>query len=278
VAALLGERDLRAAQRVSVGRERASPSGPSDVLHLVELFQQAQRLRFDEGRLRSLGIDARVAQSVERARRQLGSLTPNLSPREREGARESSGAENMDILLAKAILAGYPDRVARPRDKGASQKVELVLCGGGVALMDRLALPQGAELLTVLDAEQLQAGGGAAVARLVSPVSPDWLLDLPSDRVRELGSAEWNEQAERVEVIERLKYDQLVLDERRRRGDGGDAAQVELLARALRQAGLSVFADGEGIERLRQRLAFVERACPEAGLPTLDEEALASAR
>ncbi len=67
LAALLGERDLR--DRGAGGK--TPPTGPSDLLELASLFEEASRARFDQERCRRLGVSPGAAQAVDRARRQV---------------------------------------------------------------------------------------------------------------------------------------------------------------------------------------------------------------
>src|SRR5439155_358762 len=77
-------------------------SGPADLLADLDLFAEAQRVRMDPDRLRSLGLDVGATHAVDRVRRQ---LEAKLAP-----AR--GRVEDPDTALGMAILAGYPDRVA----------------------------------------------------------------------------------------------------------------------------------------------------------------------
>ncbi len=107
--------------------------------------------------------------------------------------------------------------------------------------------------------------------RLASKVEPDWLLDLFPEALAEKTEARWNAQGERVELLRRLTYDQLVIDEWR-----APRVEGEEVTRALAEAALNVgphaFADLEEVERFVARVEFVARTFPEAGLPPLDDE------
>ncbi|HET9598158.1 MAG TPA: helicase-related protein, partial [Anaeromyxobacteraceae bacterium] len=71
LAALLGERDIR--ERWDP-RAAGAPTGPSDLLELAALFEEAARARFAEGKLRALGLAPGAVQAVERARRQIAGM------------------------------------------------------------------------------------------------------------------------------------------------------------------------------------------------------------
>ena len=257
VAALVGERDL-----VWQRPRRAELSGDSDLLADLDRFAAASRGGLQPDRARSLGLDVGAALTIDRVRRQLEPLV------ERGGAARLADA---DVALRQAILAGYPDRVARRRRKGSA---ELLLSGGGTAQLSEASVVRDAELMVVVDAEQRSdRSGGAIVARSVTAIEADWLIDVAAERMRELKAYEWNAAAERVEVVERMTYDQLVLDERRawpsQVAGVDDAAVARALHEAARARGLQAFVDAEELERLRGRVAFVRQHLPELALPEM---------
>ncbi|HEY7725291.1 MAG TPA: ATP-dependent helicase C-terminal domain-containing protein, partial [Anaeromyxobacteraceae bacterium] len=291
VAALAGERDLR--ERWDRDPRTAPPTGPSDLLELAALFEEAARVRFAPERLRALGLVPGAVQAVERARRQIERevrrataraplpLTPALpvegatpSPPAPAGAGErgsepgTSPAEEDAVLLA--TLAAFPDRVARRRAPGSD---EVLLAGGGSARLAPECVVREAEVLVAVDAEERRGDrgrpGGAAV-RLASAASPEMLLELFPGSLRYEEQLSWNEAAERVDAAERLLYDDLALETARAaRLDPERAA--ELLASQALARGPAAFAPEGEVERLLARVAFAGLHAPGA-LPALGEE------
>jgi ATP-dependent helicase HrpB len=194
-------------------------------------------------------------------------------------------AEERELLIS--ILAGYPDRVARRRPSGDAHErgAELLLSGGGAAELAPESVVRRAEFLVAVDAEERvetsraraqSARAAKTLVRLASAVEPDWLLDLFSDALKEKTEARWNAQSERVEVVRRLVYDQLVIDEwRAEKATGGEVTQK--LAEAALSVGAQAFGAGEDVERLIARVEFVGRAFPEASLPVLGDEDVSAA-
>jgi ATP-dependent helicase HrpB len=263
VAALVGERDL-----VWQRPRRAELSGDSDLLADLDRFAEAARGGLSPDRARSLGLDAGAALTVDRVRRQLEPLVDR-------GGR----SDDPDTALRQSILAGYADRVARRRRKG---EPELLLSGGGTAQLSEASVVRDADLMVVVDVEQRSdRASGAIVARSATAIEADWLIDVAADRIRELRAYEWNAAAERVEVVDRMSYDALVLDERRawpsQLADADGAAVARALHEAARARGTHAFVDAEALERLRGRVAFVRAQLPEAGLPELTEDELDAA-
>src|SRR5205085_3106552 len=86
----------------------------------------------------------------------------------------------------------------------------------------------------------------------------------------------WNAQGERVEVVRRLVYDQLTVDEWRadkaaREDEDMNEEASRVLAAAALDAGPAVFAGREETERFLARVEFVARTFPEADFPALGD-------
>jgi ATP-dependent helicase HrpB len=110
------------------------------------------------------------------------------------------------------------------------------------------------------------------LVRLASAIEPEWLIDLFDDAIRETTGFEWNAESERVEVVRRLVYDQLVLDESRATSEAGSPEASRALAEAALAAGAQAFVDRETIDRFLARVEFMRRTFPEAAFPALDED------
>ncbi|HYN83892.1 MAG TPA: ATP-dependent helicase HrpB [Pyrinomonadaceae bacterium] len=291
VAALAGERDIRARELFSEGGTRetrnAKREGPSDLLELLDLFDAAARADFAPPRLYDLNLNPHAVRRVERARMQIRrQLRATMKDAVREGAAASKkvsdgarGGDREEALLI-SILTGYPDRVARRRASGEAANnsgAELLLAGGGAATLAPESVVRRAQFLVAVDAEerreaaQRQGRAGGTVIRTASAIEPEWLLDLYAERIAETTEVEWNARAERVETIRRLVYDKLVLDERRASEAGGDEA-ARVLARAALDAGLDLFVERKTLDNFLARVAFVSATFPEAGVPEFNED------
>ncbi|HVF41950.1 MAG TPA: ATP-dependent helicase C-terminal domain-containing protein [Pyrinomonadaceae bacterium] len=198
----------------------------------------------------------------------------------RAGAQLSEEAER-ELLIS--VLAGYPDRVARRRaSKDARDPSrELLLSGGGAAELAPESVVRGAEFMVAVDAEERgdtpqafarpsKSAAAKSVVRLASAVEPDWLLDLFADSLAERVEARWNAQGERVEVVRRLVYDQLVIDEWRADKAEGEEVTRALAAAAL-DAGARAFVDWEQAEGFLARVEFTAGAFPEESFPALGD-------
>ena len=271
LAALLSEGDISDEARARFGnaRTRLGPTEGADLLERLDRFGQARSARFDHNRLRGLGVNARAAESAEKARRQLASaLGKGHSPR-------PDGAEAVDAALAMATLTAFPDRVMRRRSPGASQAI---LATGGSAEIGPLP-PD--DLLVAVDAEERaalagQKAGRSVVVRLAVAIEPDWLLDLVPDGLSESEATRWNLDTERVETVGRLCYGAVVLDETRRAAPASPEAS-QMLAEAV-LAGASAtgsILDGSSAS-LQVKLELLREAFPEREIPHLEGEQIRS--
>ncbi len=147
--------------------------------------------------------------------------------------RDSQG----DAEILQAVLAAFPDRVARHRRDG-----DLLLASGGSARFPDCRH----EFLVAIDIEERREHG-LPLVRLAAPIEPEWLLDRAVERT----TLEWNRAAERVEQVTALMYDQLVIEETRSPARGS-----ALLAEKALEADIGRFADRDELEQLKARAAF----------------------
>jgi len=183
-----------------------------------------------------------------------------------ESARGGSSID-ADERLLRALLAGFPDRVARRREPASPR---LALSAGTGALLGRESGVREGELLIALEITSGAAGvSGEPLVRVASRVERAWLQGVRSEAVHR-----YDEESGSVRAVLRDTYEALVLAERPVPADPDQAAP--LLADALERRGL-----GEAGERLRRRLrlagldadlhAAVLEACRgRTSLPALD--------
>jgi ATP-dependent helicase HrpB len=279
-AAILAEGDIRASSRAQFGDARADDRATesSDLVALLDLFREAEESRLSPGALRAAGLDPGATHAVARASSQLARACAGAGRRRFEGT--AAGAES---ALRIALLAGYPDRVAKRVRSGSRG---LALAGGGSAELAATSVVRDAEWLVALDAEErpgapggsrspgIPAARGGVVVRLASAIEPEWLLDLfPGDVVEER-AVTWDARAERVQSREAMIWDGLVLHA----SEGADAPSAEasrVLADAARAAGPGAFAPREALERWLARARFAASVDGSAAAP--DDAAVGAA-
>ncbi|HYY51679.1 MAG TPA: helicase-related protein, partial [Myxococcales bacterium] len=223
-AAMLNERETRR-------RDGPAPTGPSDVLDL---------------------LDERPSARIEQARAQLLRLAPPDGPT--RGTR--------DEAIRIAVLAGFPDRVAKRRGE------EILLASGGAAQLSPESAVREADLLVAVDAEERRARGRSRVmVRIASAIEAEWLLDFHPDALREERELIWEPARERVEAASRLFYDRLVLEETRQQPRHDEAAAA---ARILLEHARGI-PDPSELSRLKARIALAAAHCPESGIEPLSD-------
>lgn len=278
--ALIGERDILAKPLFDGGRSgegrarRSSHHGPSDLLERLDLLKlrdgAKRRDRVPDpidysirGPIREPMLHLGAIQAVDRVRRQLLRLAPRGGPADKEGGD--------DEALLISTLAGYPDRVARRRSL-KDESSDLILSSGGGAILSPRSVVRGSEYLVAVDAEERRDRSGSErhLVHLASSIQPEWLIDLGADSIRESVEAKWNARSERVEAVERMTYDQLIIDERRV-PDSHCPEIREALAAAARDAGWQKFADPQEVHRFLWRIAFIGWNFPEAAMPDIGE-------
>lgn len=268
LAALLSEKDIRLQERASF-RDRHGGAGQrestdSDVLARFEELERSRDERLSAGQLRTLGLDVAAVFGAQRAWKQLERRLPRSSPRP---------PDDRDEALRRALLAAFSDRVARRRRAGGR---DFVLSGGGTATAgDGTQVHEAPYVIVVAttDTDDKQSRA-APIARVLSGIEPEWLLELFPERIKDARETSWNADSERVEVVERLLYDELAIDETR--GAKGDEREVAAaLAEAALKRGLPAFVNPpDALERFVARARFLGELL--SGFPRFDDEGLAA--
>ena len=261
-AALLGERDiLRAVGFRGQGQHQRGQHvvlGDSDVAVRLEALAEAEQARFDPGRLRASGIDARGA-------REAASLAQQWQRQMARSAATGAGAleppsslEESERRLARALWSGFPDRVAARRASGS----RLVLSSGAQAELAPESSVQKAALLLCVAADFPRGQRSHAVVRQAVRLEGDWLLDWAADAVEAREELDYDPERDKIDARSLLSYGKVVLDETRFLASAGPQAGQVLLRAALAK-GAAVY-DPEGrLESLAVRLGLLREHFPE---------------
>ncbi len=272
-AALLSERDIRVGVRTDVGG-RGAPrggstnrdlGGPSDVLELMDRFAEVREVRFDPRRASHMGVDARTATAVDRVAKQLVGALRGVPGR---GSRPD-GVEPVDRAVQLALLAGFPDRIARRR--GRSDRA-LTLFSGKSARLSEASVVHDATLLVALDAEDT---GREVIVRLASAIEPDWLMELFPSMVEITDELVFSTASEQVEQVSRIAFGSVVLDEERKPATPSPEASA-LLLKAARGSALTLDPEGKAAGLLI-RLSLLAEHFPDAAVPQSGAAALDAA-
>ena len=161
--------------------------------------------------------------------------SPRLDFAARELMRYAKGKGD----VRRALLAGYPDRVAMRREPGS---LRLLLSSGTGAVLARESGMHSGEFLVALDV----TGGAESLVRIASVVEREWLTPTHDDVVHEYRDGrvratkrvwydalllkEINVEPDRAEVERLTPKKEVPLELRRRIAFAGDAARVDQLA------------------------------------------------
>jgi ATP-dependent helicase HrpB len=266
-AAVLTEGDLRTTSRAQFGERRLRDAATerSDMDALIDLYREAEEARFSPGVIRAAGLDAGATHAVARMTSQLLRVADRLG-RHRPPPR---AAPPGDKTIGVALLAGYPDRVARRVRPGSQQ---LALAGGGVAELSEASVVRDAEWMVALEAEERVVSGGrrgGIVVHLASAIEPEWLIDLFPDDVVEKQETSWNARAGRAEARESMLWGNLVMHASETSPAEAEAAR--LLAEAAVAAGPAAFAQEGALERWLARVRFAASVDGSTAAPTDDD-------
>ena len=257
-AALLSEREpFERVQRQPGERRGPAMHSRSDVLDRVHALEQFE----ERGELHSpLGtLHRNTAQHILRTRDQLVRLASAT-----DGPKVHPTAEE---VFLRAILAAFPDRLARRREPGSRRGV--MVGGRGVRLADEVALAD-EELYVCVDVD---AGAGEALVRQASAVDRAWL---PAEQLTATTVVEFDEAAGRVFARKRVAFDTLLLEEAQA-ALPGESQVAEVLAAAAADRWDKAFpADDGDVASFVSRVRCLCTWMPDLKLPPLDEAQLRS--
>lgn len=266
-AALLTERDPFRGQ--PSGTPQASTS-QSDVLDRI------LRLKALRDGKRDAEINESAARNVLRVASQLFQQTQSLSAKPIDTEPIDTGPVVSDIdvndRLKLALLAAYPDRVARRRAVGAERgTVEgnrgIMVGGRGVRLAPSSSVRQDEYFLCI----DVDSAGTEASVRCASAIDVDWL---DPRMVRELDEPFFNPSLKAVVARRRRYYEDLMLSESPVTCKPSEQV-AEILLKHVRQTyANSLPTKDESVADFVGRVRFLTEHCPELGLPVLDDASI----
>ncbi|MCU0877523.1 MAG: ATP-dependent helicase HrpB [Pirellulaceae bacterium] len=258
-AAILSERDpfLRD-ERPRHARTIAehSRSDLLDRVHALQAFDERGTTASPVGELHRGG-----AKSVLRVRDQLVRLVADRGTK-----RAAADAIPEDDFL-QAVLAAFPDRLARRREPGSRRGV--MVGGRGVRLAENVALAD-EELYVCTDVD---AGSGEALVRQASAVDRAWL---PRERLTATSLVEFDERAERVVARKQVRCGSLVIEESLAPAERSGATAAALAEAAIARWDRVFPADEPDIAAFVTRVNCLAEWMPDLGILRLDTPRLQS--
>lgn len=227
----------------------------SDLLDRVEAlddFARTGRTRQPIGQLH-----AGSARYLLQVRDQFLRIMDQTPPRE-------NGTDPQEAFL-KCLLAAYPDRLARRRNR--NDRRGIMTGGRGVVLTDASGVIE-PELFLCLD---LEGSGQDARVRLASGIHRAWL---PAEQIVSEQVLAFDETSERVQARKITRFQDIILDDQPATiTDESEAARILATAACQRLERVLPAVDSPA-GRWRLRVQCLQRWRPELELPPLDESTI----
>ena len=280
MAALIAERDIRLSSRVRIGKDRDGAarqnSGLSDPLELVNCYREAEAAGFNAGRLLRMNLDPAAVAAVRQTARQFEHISSGGSAAKYRKSSKNAAVyepENEDALRL-AILAAFPDRIAKRRAPGGS---ELLLVKGGTARLMPSSIVDEPMFLVAVDIEEKKEAylttqtARTANIRLASAIEIEWLAELFPEKLVDTVELRWNAAAGRVEEARRTLYETITLEETVHSARPSEEA-ARILAEAVMARGIEHLPGYDTLKTFRMRLALMAETFPEDGWPRIGDD------
>lgn len=259
MAAIVSERDFV----VSVSRD--APDGRSDLLARAELLDEVASGRSQGAKRLGFSVNVGRARRLKQVRDQL-----------RKMVRSGQTGREDDAL--RAVLAGFPDRIALRREEGENR---FIMVGGEpMTLANESVVRRPRLIVAPVVAGQTRArqnvGGVDArnLIRLASEVREEWLVEAFPWRFEEEVEVDFDTDRKRVMAHRRRYFDGIPLDEQIVSVD--EVADQQAVAKLLAEHALSDIPRAFGLDKEEAqfliRWEFARRHFPEVDFPHLMED------
>lgn len=239
-------------------RDLLGDSGGSDLLLLMRAWNYARRHRFDLNRCRRLGIHAAAA-------RQVGPLRDHFLRIAEAQHLPVEPAPPEDEEIAKCVLTGFSDQVARRLDRG-TLRCELVHRRRGELARESIADEAG--LLVANEIHEIGRGDGEVHVLLTqaTAIREDWLRELFPGDFSERIAVEWDSAAKRAVARREIVFRDLPLSDKPLDPPPAEEA-ARLLAKAVLSGECVLKQWDRAVDQWISRVNLLARACPEWELP-----------
>jgi ATP-dependent helicase HrpB len=262
IAALTQSRNLllRAERRIEEERAEIFGYGISDFLILIRAFSYAERHDFRIEALRPLAIHAEAARQVKRLFEQF------LEIARAEGLETDTGAAT-DEAIARCVLAGFADQVARRRSGGT---LACDIVHGRRGQLARSSIAQNSQLLVAAEITEIEGRGGDAqvVLSLATQIEDDWLREMFPNDFEERRAYHFDKSQNRVVVRREKTFRDLVIESQARDAEPSPEASASL-ARAVADGVLTLNQWNDAVEQWIARVNFLAGALPEHHIPRI---------
>jgi len=254
---------LRADRRVEEERAELFGTGISDFQVLMRVFSFAKKKDFRMHDCRALGIHADSA-------RQVGKLFEQFLDIAHAEALDIDSAPASDAAIARCVLAGFADQVAR-RKSGGTLVCDIV--HGRRGMLARTSVAANSKLLVAAEITEIEGRGGDAqvLLSMATEIEESWLHEMFPDDFSESVEHLFDSSQNRVVVRRKKSFRDLIFENQDRDAEPGPAASAclaeQVLSRELRLNGWD-----DAVEQWIHRVNFLAKLLPEQNIPVLGED------
>lgn len=236
-----------------------SRSDVLDRLHAVEDFLKIGQTNSPCGE-----INRNAVRTLTQVAKQLSSALHGECDRQfgRTASASVMSEDASDEVLLRALVAGFPDRVARRRD--ASSDKGVMVGGRGVRLGPKSAVQKSPLFLCV----DIDGAGIEATVRQASEVQREWL---PQDHMRSGEELFFHPTQKQVVARRRVAFADLILEETPAAITDRDAAAEVLFEAARGQLPSVIPGDDDAFSNFLARVRCLRQWMPDLPLPAFDE-------
>jgi len=261
IAALTQSRNLlmRADRKIEEERAEIFGHGISDFLILMRAYSYAQRHDFRVDACRPLAIHAEAARQVKKLFEQF----LDIARSERlDLAKESAP----DEAIAKCILAGFADQVARRRSGGT---LVCDIVHGRRGQLARASVAQDSRLLVTAEINEIESRGEAQVIlSLATQIEESWLKEMFPTHFAERTTYIYDESQKRVVVRREKVYRDLAIELQDRDADPSPQATA-CLAQVVLNGDLKLTQWDDAVEQWIERVNYLARVAPDLGVTAI---------
>jgi ATP-dependent helicase HrpB len=238
----------------------ATPDDCSDFLPLLRAWQAAADRNFHPDACGQMGLNGKAASEAARLAERLAWL--GLPGRSIDLGLEARATLDRETL-AKVILSGYSDQVARRTSVGGSA---CDVVGGRRGAVSKDSVVRGESLLVAAEIAEVQGRDVQVTLQMVTELEEDWLGELFPDDFALEKAPFFDSNQRRVIQRERVRFRDLVIRERQS-GEADETAAASILAEEVMRGNLTLTAWDDSVEQWFARLNFLRKAMPELELP-----------
>jgi ATP-dependent helicase HrpB len=260
-AAILTERLPASGKPLRLAGSASSGALSSDVFAVSDLIDQARAANFHPQTCAALQVNASAARQTLRT----AALFLHLC--RKQGLHTRSTGDRSEAL-ARAMLAAYPDHLARRKDAGT------LLCDmreNRCGELDKNSAARRAKLLVAASIRETRTRKGMRIMlSLATEIHEHWLQEMFPDQVRIEQRHVWNSARRAVEMIEQ-RWRLGVLMEQRRHTTVDLAQADDILADAIIRHDLPLAGWDTAVVELINRIQWLRDRYPQMRFPAFDD-------